>query len=617
MRLSSFTSLRRFSLPAVWLLLLLERTPALRAVSTATQYASPSRIVALLKAAVASAASLGAVHSLAGATQFVVSNSNVFGTVGTAITPVAFTVTGAAIPAGSFQITGTLPPGLTVTNASATGVVNASSGSITGTPTAAGTFTVSILAYEMRNQGGDTFGPTQIGFVITNSASSVPAITSQPANQSVTSGTNVVLSVVATGSPAPTYQWRKNGTLLSGATNATLSLANVQAADAGAYTVTVSNLAGIVTSNAATLTVTAVGPTFATQPQSQNISLGATATLTATASSPGVTYQWKKDGTALPGATNPSLILTNATAETMGFYTVTATGGGGSINSSAAAVTVNTGGPSRLVNVSTRGFIPAGGSLTPGFVLQGNAAKTLVIRGVGPTLGSFGVGDTLVDPTMEVIPLGSSVVIASNDNWGGTSALREAFAQVGAFPFSAATSADASVETRLNATGANGFTVRITPKSSSASGVALAEVYDVEAITSPVRLVNVSTSGFVGTGDKALVPGFFVGGTAPKRLLIRAVGPGLTQFGVTDVLADPQLSVVPLGKDFTVAANDNWGGSSTLQAAFTQAAAFALAAGSNDAAVLLQLPPGGYTVVVSGVGNTMGTALVEIYDLDP
>ncbi len=112
------------------------------------------------------------------------------------------------------------------------------------------------------------------------------------------------------------------------------------------------------------------------------------------------------------------------------------------------------------------------------------------------------------------------------------------------------------------------------------------------------------------------MPGFVIGGSAPKLLLIRAVGPGLGQFGVTGVLADPQLSLVPLGQNFTVAANDNWGGTAALQAAFTQAAAFALPSGSNDAAVVVRLPPGGYTVVVSGVGSTTGTALVEIYDLD-
>ena len=159
--------------------------------------------------------------------------------------------------------------------------------------------------------------------------------------------------------------------------------------------------------------------------------------------------------------------------------------------------------------------------------------------------------------------------------------------------------------------------MRIVSKNSAVSGIALAEVYDEEAITAPVRLINVSTRGFVGTGEQALVPGFVIGGPAPKLLLIRAVGPGLAPFGVPALLADPQLSVAPLGKDFTVAANDNWGDHPELIAAFAQAGAFALPSGSRDAAVVVRLPPGGYTVVVSGVSATTGTALVEIYDLDP
>lgn len=163
----------------------------------------------------------------------------------------------------------------------------------------------------------------------------------------------------------------------------------------------------------------------------------------------------------------------------MGFYSVTVASSTGSAESALATITVNTGGVSRLVNVSTRGYIPAGGSLTPGFVLQGNASKSVVIRGIGPTLGSFGVGDTLVDPTMEVIPLGGSVPVASNDNWEGTAALRAAFAQVGALPLAVATSADASVETRLAASGASGYTVVVSGVGGT-SGTALVEIYDLD-----------------------------------------------------------------------------------------------------------------------------------------
>lgn len=264
------TRARLLSLSATWLVLLLQRTPALR-VATSAEIPAASRIVALLKAAVATLSSLGAVHSLAGATQFVVSSRNVIATVGTAITPVAFTVTGATIPAGSYRITGPLPPGLTVPGANANGILNGSNGLITGTPTAPGTYNISILAYQLANATGDAFGPTQIGFLVSGTASAEPAITTQPVSQSVASGVSVTLSVVATGSPPPMYQWRKNGVLIAGATGPVYTLTNVQGADAGAYTVTVSNSVGIVTSAPATVAIDAgsAEPVFTTQPQSQ------------------------------------------------------------------------------------------------------------------------------------------------------------------------------------------------------------------------------------------------------------------------------------------------------------------------------------------------------------
>ncbi len=129
------------------------------------------------------------------------------------------------------------------------------------------------------------------------------------------------------------------------------------------------------------------------------------------------------------------------------------------------------------------------------------------------------------------------------------------------------------------------------------------------------RLINVSTRGFVGSGAEALVPGFVIGGAGPRQLLIRAVGPGLAPFGVTGLLNDPQLSVAPLGRAAPVAANDNWGGAPGLIAAFAAVGAFGLPAGSGDAAVVVWLPPGAYTVTVSGVGGATGVALVEIYDM--
>ncbi|MBI5688898.1 MAG: immunoglobulin domain-containing protein [Verrucomicrobia bacterium] len=620
---SALYPFRHTGVAVAWLLLLLQRTPVLRLASGSGDLTAPTRIVVLLRGLFTTAASLGSVHTLAGATTLTTSvSSPASATVGVS-SQIAFAITGSKSPAASWTVSGSVPPGMTFSGGATSGTINVSTLILSGTPTTAGSYTFSLRGWEKINAGpagSITYSYTVNVAAGSGSPNSAPVITSQPVSVTVAAGGSAAFTVGATGSPTPGYQWRKDGVAINGATTATLSLTGVQAANAGTYTVVVSNTAGSLTSGAAVLTVTpatSAGPVITSQPASQHVTAGTSVAFTVAATGAGLTYQWLKDGTVLAGATGATLSLGSATASAMGFYAVRVGAADGTITSSVATLTVQTGGASRLVNVSTRGYVPAGGALTPGFVLQGTASKSVLIRAVGPTLGSFGVSGTLPDPVMEVIPLGRTVAVAANDDWGGLSALATAFGRVGAFPLAAASSTDASVETALPATGASGYTVRITAKNPAAAGIALAEVYDEEGLAAAVRLVNVSTSGFVGTGDQALVPGFVIGGTAPKQLLIRAVGPGLAQFGVSETLPDPQLSVVPLGKDFTVAANDNWGGSATLQAAFASAGAFALPSGSNDAAVLLRLPPGGYTVVVSGAGGQTGTALVEVYDLDP
>ena len=102
-------------------------------------------------------------------------------------------------------------------------------------------------------------------------------------------------------------------------------------------------------------------------------------------------------------------------------------------------------------------------------------------------------------------------------------------------------------------------------------------------------------------------------------MLVRAVGPGLAQYGVGDLLPDPKLTIIPLGKSFTVASNNDWGDggqTAALQTAFAAVRAFSLDVGSKDAALSVRLPPGGYPVQVSGAGTTTGTVLVEVYNLD-
>jgi hypothetical protein len=127
--------------------------------------------------------------------------------------------------------------------------------------------------------------------------------------------------------------------------------------------------------------------------------------------------------------------------------------------------------------------------------------------------------------------------------------------------------------------------------------------------------VNISTRGFVDTGDGALIAGFVVSGSSSKRVLVRGVGPGLVQFGVPSVLADPVVKVYANGTAEAIADNDSWETAADIVAATTAAGAFPLATGSKDAAMVLILPPGQYSAVITGAGGTTGAGLVEVYEL--
>lgn len=274
-------------------------------------------------------------------------------------------------------------------------------------------------------------------------------------------------------------------------------------------------------------------------------------------------------------------------------------------NTASAAVAVGSAGTARLINIATRVALGgAAGTPIPGFVLGGTGTKPMLVRAVGPTLTAFGVAGVLADPRLSLVS--GTTVVASNDNWLGVDAA--AMVGAGAFPLTSA-SKDAAVVATL-APGAYTAPVAATD---DGSGVALLEVYDAST-TSAVNVINASTRAFVGTGDAVLIPGFVIRGTGALRLLVRAVGPALTALGVSGALADPTLT---LYRDTTaLATNDNWSGATNaVEVAATAAAvgAFALPAGSRDAALVITLPAGSYTAIVSGVGGSTGTALVELY----
>ncbi len=479
------------------------------------------------------------------------------------------------------------------------------------------------------------------GTPATAPAALAPTITVQPTSVAVTVGQSASLSVTASGTGTLVYQWLKGGTVVTGATAARLSFAAATASDAGAYAVVVANGVGSIMSSSVTLTVNpapapppvittppatstpvppststpaaTAAPTITATPVAQTVASGERATLSVVATGTGpFSYQWLKDGAEISGATSATLALDAARPTDTGVYSVRVSNAAGSTTTAGATLTVKF---SRLVNLSTRGFVPPGGALTPGFFVRGTKTKPLLIRAVGPTLSLFGVGSALAEAKLDVIAQSSSAVVVSNNAWGGSALLREGFASVGAFPL-AADSKDAAVETNLSPAA---YTVRVTTGDAISSGVTLAEIYDAEPVTATgAQLVNVSTLGFVGSGDKILTAGFAIAGNAPKRLLIRAVGPGLAPFGVTGLLPNPQLGLVPLGGTEPLATNDDWPDLVNVRAAFTSAGAFALTPGSKDAALVITLEPGAYTVIVSDVsGSASGNALVEIYDLDP
>ncbi|MDB6170179.1 MAG: repeat protein [Verrucomicrobia bacterium] len=146
----------------------------------------------------------------------------------------------------------------------------------------------------------------------------------------------------------------------------------------------------------------------------------------------------------------------------------------------------------------------------------------------------------------------------------------------------------------------------------TSSGAVLLELYDAQPSDYANRLVNVSARNQVGTGANALIVGFVIAGSGSKQLLIRGVGPKLASFGVTGALADPYLEIFDSAGN-KVGGNDNWDAS--LAISFVQAGAFALDAGSKDAALLITLPTGVYSAKLTGVGNGTGEGLVEVYEI--
>jgi subtilisin family serine protease len=266
----------------------------------------------------------------------------------------------------------------------------------------------------------------------------------------------------------------------------------------------------------------------------------------------------------------------------------------------------------RLANISSRGAIGGtNGTMIAGFVVGGEPAQTM-IRAVGPSLLQFNVPDAALEPTVELVRSSDSAKLGSNVSWGQSQAAQIiSFSQsVGAFPLVQA-SRDAALVREL----APGAYTALIKSNGTVGGISLAEVYSAPTFEGEgARLVNLSTRGHVGSGDRALIGGFVVEGVLPLKVLVRAVGPSLAQFGVENPLQNLVLELWSNGSK--MATSTVWGSEPNAQkikATAVQVGAFALNDNSRDAALLMNLEPGVYTAVIRGAAGNFGTALVEVY----
>jgi hypothetical protein len=469
------------------------------------------------------------------------------------------------------------------------------------------------------------------------SSSTAPVISTQPASLTVNTGQTASFTVAVSGTPPFTYQWRKDGTAISGATNATLTLTSVQSAQAGSYTVVVNNAAGSVTSNAATLTVN-VPPVISTQPANLTVNSGQTATFSVVATgTPAPTYQWRKNGTNISGATGASYSIASAQTSDTGSYTVIITNAAGSATSNAATLTVNvppvittqpanltvnSGQPATFSLAATGTPIPtfqwkkngtsisgatnASYTITPAQAADAGSYTVVVTNAAGTATSNAAVLTVNVPPTFTTQPLTQTV------NTGAGLTLTVAASGTGPFTYqwkkngvviAGATAATYTVSASQPAD-AGSYTVVVTNAAGSATSNAATVTINYS------RISNLSVRTNVASGQ-TLIVGFVTDGAKP--VLVRAVGPGMATafpqwFPPDAVMADPKLELYNTAGT-KLDENDNW--SSSLASTLTSVGAFPLTAGSKDSAFVTSIN-GPHTTWLTGSGA--GVVLVEAYD---
>lgn len=558
------------------------------------------------------AVSITALHSSAAGNTGTATASTTKDTVGPALTIDALDVVNNANKAaygfaGNCEATGGTVAYVLVSGATRNGTVACSSGRFTVSGLELGALTDGTVAMSVTQQDAlgnatttngsvpkDTLNPTVTidappAITSASQASYLLTGTCSETGRTVTVTVGTVIGTTPCGTPTGGYQISLDLT----------ALAQGAVAVAAALTDTAGNSASA-TANASKDSV-AAAPVLLSPAASSSVAPNPTISGTA---EPGAAVTVREGATTVCTATaDGSGAWSCASGLAAGSHTIAATQTDLAGNTSAPsasltfAVSVPSAYPPRLGNLSTRAQVLTGADvMIGGFVIGGSAPKTVVVRARGPSLTQAGVAGSLADPVLQLFS--GPAQVGTNDDWGTAANAT----QLQASGFAPGDDREAALLVTLDP----GPYTAIVTGAGSTTGVAIIEVFEVGGHTIP--LTNISTRGRVQAGENVMIGGFIVQGDAPLRLVVRARGPSLSAAGVPDALSDPHLQL--FSGPTQIAVNNDWADwpdqPEVIASGFVPV-------DPRESLMLLTLPPGAYTAVVTGASGTSGVAIVEVF----